>query len=102
LDEVSKLTIHPGGDTNTFELSPTKILSHHPAVQSIGLHSSVLALWGSSMARRSSTDTLGPQAHHTSRSLSVQPHRQRLPSDRESACARDSKDAPRYTACAAT
>ena len=30
------------------------------------------------MERRSNTDTLGLQAHHTSHTLSVQPHKQRL------------------------
>ena len=60
----------------------------------------VLELWGSSMERRSSRGRLSPPTHHTIRTPSVQPRRQRPPSDRQSACAHDSQDAPRYRAYA--
>ncbi len=97
LSQVAQLAVQSGGNMDALQLSPTQdsptVLDCRAGWSSLF----VLALWGSSMERRSSRDRPSPPTHHTIRTPSVQPRRQRPPSDRQSACAHDSQDAPRYS-----
>jgi hypothetical protein len=100
LGEVAKLAIDGRGNMNAFDLSAAQALGQSSTVEPVGLELCFLELWGSSLERRPSSYNREPQAHHTTRTPSVQPHRQRQSSDRQSACARDSTGTPHCRASA--
>src|SRR5437667_11779020 len=103
LGEVTKLAIKRARNMDPFELSPTQILGQSDTVEPIGLHSLSWRFGNHRWRGDQAAKVLRYQPIIQSvavRSLSVQLHRQKPPSDWESAYVRGSPNAPRCTACA--